>query len=272
MKSRSENAPPEVDPYSAIDLIGRLQRHNVEQLVKVPEVRALLTEMLSIRDERMRIAESLNVLPAAEVGKLFADYVSKDLEGCIQDLFDRVYDGLIHVIGTTIGRHLEQQNEKLEELKSAVLMVGLNPFGWLEVELVRDIRRFLQVQPGNQATVAKIFRHLAYDMKRPLPGANRIDKQEMIIKLMRRTECFREYHGFVFELQTVEFVEDGDQYASADSARTVLQQTVREVDSDDDDEETEEAKSSRHTKSKPVQVRKRNGKVLSKPPKSDAGV
>lgn len=197
---RSPNLIPKgEDPFRVLELERIVSEFTAEEMGKSAVVQSLVAKMAGvIRDQRL-IAQSFGV----SMGDGMDDLISARVEALIEPIMVRaagvLANQLVRNHRKLLRKELRDLRKELVSLKSSVLMANLNPFLWLEGEIVRHSLAFLKSTMVRGASVDQIVGHLE-KVGVSLPGSSAMDRYMAIVILLRRSEGVVERDGFWFEL------------------------------------------------------------------------
>ena len=206
------------------ELASVLRNGSFTRLEKIPEVRALMAQLLVEKGEKSRLAESLNHLPLSDIQKLFEDYIEARFDAHLYTFFDKLYHGVERTVRKSLHARLKAIEDSITDLKRSVLMCSLQPNAFIKAEMVCAIHAYLSSQPGRRTTLDRISKHLIYDKMFPVPGGDRTEKYKFVLGILRHDDCIREIEGFLYELTRQEDQEECDGLASARERQALSQQ------------------------------------------------
>ena len=79
------------NPVLVAELIDLLKRFSLTEVERIPEVKHLVNSLMNLREERVKIGESMDLLSSTETEKLFKDYVENHFDSYLQGFFDKLY-------------------------------------------------------------------------------------------------------------------------------------------------------------------------------------
>lgn len=217
------------NPFLEREVIDALRRVDFAALEKIPEMRDLMLHMQTRAIERSRLADSLGVLPVADLRSLFADYVEEAFDTYLHGFFDKLYRGCMDILRVTISARMELLEESMNDMKRSVLMSQLHPHAWIEAELATAVTEYVASQPGQRSPLLGIYTHLS-DRSYAMPGVSLLEKYEYLIRILRRMPNIRELTPWVFEVVMHGVKEESETHAtSADYTGTVLPASIRKM-------------------------------------------
>ena len=188
------------DPMLVADLKAVLERFSIIEIERIPEVRNLIGQLMALNEERMRVASSMNLMPSDKLVSIVRRVVDDAFEVAFGKAIDRLFRAVNETVRKAMDARFDTLASAINDLKRSVLMAHINPYGWMEAEIVSSTETYLVAQPGRCATLSAIYHHLAVDARAVLPGASIVDRQTNLVQILKRADYVEAIEGFLFRL------------------------------------------------------------------------
>ena len=184
------------DPFDLLELERLVHKLSVDNLDQSPELRRLMTRVNDMKSIQSRLV--------SEQFKSVDPAVVMAVDKILAPLFQAQLDKLNSVAVKLIRTEMSSLKTELNKLKTSMIMGAINPFLWLEAEIVRQSLFIIKSSPEHGSSVQNLVQALE-KLGVQLPGTNSMDRYTSVVMLLRRCPELKELEGFYFQLVHDEF-------------------------------------------------------------------